>query len=65
MGKLCGNPKCGASTGIHDGVTFGSGKLDDFGYWEKPCYICARKWEELYPNEIAWPFSNASTKNEI
>jgi len=53
-------PKCNchASTGIHEsdnadgspehpwGLTFGKGKLDDYGYWEKPCYECAR-WHEI------------------
>lgn len=39
--RPCGNPKCKCSTGIHEGLTFGSGKLDDHGFWENPCRICA------------------------
>lgn len=54
----CGNPKCKASTGIHDGLTFGSGELDDNGYWENPCFKCARAFEAANPGEEAWPFKN-------
>lgn len=42
MGK-CGNPKCHSSTGIHDGMTFGSGRLDEHGFWEFPCRTCAEE----------------------
>jgi hypothetical protein len=63
--RACGNPKCSTSTGIHDdghstlsGLTFGSGKLDGFGYWSKPCYFCARDFEQRYPEAApCWPFS--------
>ncbi len=57
MGKACGNPKCGVSTGIHDGLTFGSGDLDMNGFWERPCEKCARLHEKLYPEDgKCWPF---------
>jgi len=46
--KACGNSDCCVSTGIHEGLTFGRGELDDLGYWEIPCGICAREWEEKY-----------------
>ena len=39
--RECGNKDCGCSTGIHEGLTFGRGKLDEHGYWEFPCRICA------------------------
>jgi len=56
--KACGNPHCGVSTGIHDGLTFGRGKLDDMGYWQAPCGPCARAWEEKYPEDgDCWPFA--------
>lgn len=49
---------CKISTGIHYGLTFGSGELDDMGYWEFPCYECAREWEKEFPqNYPCWPFS--------
>lgn len=51
----CGNPECEISYGIHEGPTFGSGKLDQFGYWENPCDACAREWEKN-TGEKAWPF---------
>ena len=28
----CGNPDCSVSHGIHEGLTFGSGHLDKFGF---------------------------------
>ncbi len=45
MSTKCGNSMCGRSTGIHEGLTFGSGELDEYGYWEKPCGICAADWD--------------------
>lgn len=36
----CGNADCSTSTGIDDYLTFGSGDLDDYGFWEHPCAIC-------------------------
>lgn len=38
----CGDKNCLCSTGIHQGLTFGKGKLDNYGYWQYPCYACAR-----------------------
>ena len=54
--KPCGNPDCCSSTGICDSVTHGSGELDDFGYWEFPCYTCARHYESIIPEYTHWPF---------
>lgn len=51
----CGNEECMVSTGISGATTFGSGELDEYGYWEEPCTICARAWEKLYPGDWAWP----------
>ena len=51
---------CNVSTGIHGELTFGTGKLDDYGYWEFPCDECARKWEMAYPEDYpCWPFKEA------
>lgn len=56
--SACGNPKCRASSGIHDGLTFGSGLLDYMGYWEHPCSVCARAHEKAYPEDgPCWPFT--------
>jgi hypothetical protein len=62
----CDNPKCGTSTGICGSLTCGSGKLDDFGYWEFPCYPCARELEKNLPEEgPVWPFKKKKGhKNE-
>ena len=49
--------KCCCSSGIHDGLTVGQGELDEHGYWERPCYICARKIGKDHPEEYpVWPF---------
>ena len=53
----CGRPECHASTGICERITFGTGKLDEYGYWEHGCDKCARAWEKLY-GEKAWPPSS-------
>lgn len=62
--------RCCASSGIHGdfdangtiekpyAYTFGTGELDDFGYWEFGCSKCAR-WHELQdgmPVGTYWPF---------
>ena len=57
MARACGNPNCCASTGIHDSMTFGSGELDYYGFWEFPCAACAREFESLHPEYgECWPF---------
>jgi len=55
MSKLCDNPDCHASS-FEDIPTFGSGELDEYGFWEKPCGICARKYERLTGIK-SWPFA--------
>jgi hypothetical protein len=31
------------------------------GYWEKPCYVCARNWEKHSPRDApCWPFAEPS-----
>ncbi len=49
---------CKVSTGIHDLLTFGTGKLDDNGFWENPCFECARAHEEQFPGEPCWPHTD-------
>lgn len=66
--KLNDKPKCNcpASTGIHDGLTFGRGTLDDHGFWEKPCSNCAR-WnekEDNVPVGTYWPFDESHLFDE-
>src|SRR5579859_2157173 len=43
--RPCGNPECSSSIGIHEGITFGHGELDEYGYWEFPCRTCAADWD--------------------
>lgn len=53
--------KCSVSTGIHEGLTFGQGELDQHGYWEFPCPSCARykEWRDEVPFNTYWPFTKA------
>lgn len=58
----CGNPRCSRSSGICGAITFGWGDLDEYGYWEFPCRICAagfEKWQEKEPDitepVTVWP----------
>jgi len=44
--SACGNNFCRTSTGIHDGLTFGRGDLDEYGYWSEPCRICAEQHDK-------------------
>lgn len=57
--RPCGHQDCSVSTGEHDGLTFGRGQLDNHGYWEIPCGICARAAEQATPGLVAWPFAPA------
>jgi hypothetical protein len=63
--RPCGNEQCSVSTGVHGGLTFGSGYLDRYGFWAKPCDICARACEadnpELYP---CWPMPDTAQRKE-
>lgn len=58
ISKDCKYDNCKVSTGIHDGLTFGTGDLDVYGYWEFPCSPCARAHEKNRPEDGAcWPFT--------
>jgi hypothetical protein len=57
ISKDCKIKECGVSTGIHDGLTFGGGRLDEWGYFKHPCDDCAREWERLHPEDApCWPW---------
>ncbi len=62
----CGKRECGTSTGICGRITFGSGYLDDYGYWEYPCRECAEAWEKRYPEDAGhcWP-ANISNQDSL
>ena len=51
--RPCGNPSCSCATGIHEGITFGWGNLDEFGYFKYPCHICARDFDSKRDQRIA------------
>lgn len=48
----CGNRNCSCSTTIADNFSFGSGGLDSNGFWDKPCYICARDFDKKNPDMV-------------
>jgi len=54
MPKPCGNPKCCSSTGICERITHGHGLLSENGYWQHPCFTCARHFEGVF-KEAQWP----------
>ncbi|MFA5025042.1 MAG: hypothetical protein WC503_00845 [Candidatus Shapirobacteria bacterium] len=57
LGKIqsCGNI-CYVSTSIDEvTLTFGRGELDEWGFWEIPCEICAQNHKKAYPNDLVWP----------
>lgn len=54
--RPCGRADCGTSTAIdEETLTYGRGKLDDYGYWEFPCRICAKAFGDLDPARKVWP----------
>lgn len=55
--------KCRWSTGVHDHLTVGQGELDEYGFWERPCSICARKHEAEHPGSMVWPHSKKYFEN--
>ena len=50
--KACGNPCCGVSSCFTEQFTFGSGKLDDNGFWEHPCRLCAEQFDRENPGFV-------------
>ncbi len=55
--RPCGNPECSTCTGIDDRLTFGSGELDDNGFWQFPCKICEDYWYEIGIWEARWRYA--------
>jgi len=55
--------RCSISTGIHDYLTFGTGHLDANGFWQHPCFECARAHEEQFPEcGPCWPHTAEQRK---
>lgn len=52
----CGDPECRVSGSIDDvTLTFGSGELDTYGFWSKPCKTCAARYAQEHPGAPVWP----------
>ena len=58
--SICGNKDCEVSTGVYDHLTFGSGELDENGFWEYPCEDCARHHEIMHDETpgTCWPHNS-------
>lgn len=51
-----GHLKCKSSISIdEETLTFGTGELDDYGFWEFPCQECADFHKKKYPDDLVWP----------
>ena len=48
-GKACGHPSCSSSSALDERLTFGRGRLDEHGYWSRPCRPCAEQWDQERP----------------
>jgi hypothetical protein len=58
-----GHEKCKVSMGMHDFLTFGSGELSPSGFWENPCWKCARAYEKQFPDQgPCWPHKEEDLK---
>jgi hypothetical protein len=63
--RACGNPACAVSQSIDEVTfTFGSGELDEHGYWSEPCHACAAAFLRRNPEAMVWPDSTVPTKEE-
>ena len=61
MSRACGRRDFGTSTSIDKvTLTFGRGGLDEHGYWEIPCAICAEAYQKDFPDHPVWPRKNAA-----
>jgi len=73
MAKACGNPDCACSTGIHEGLMFGSGELSRNGYWSNPCHACARANDARQKESrasyarrlLAWGFTKRQIRRDV
>jgi hypothetical protein len=52
---------CCSSTTIAGEISFGTGELDDYGFWQFPCRLCAEAYE-LQTNKVAWPHAPKKDK---
>jgi len=60
-----GHERCRVTSNIADYLSFGNGECDEYGFWEKPCYVCARAHEEQFPEDgECWPLKKVLTSTE-
>lgn len=61
--RPAGHESCKTSTTIYDALSFGTGELDYYGFWQIPCAECARAWEAQFPGSgPCWPHSAETLK---
>jgi hypothetical protein len=51
----CDNKDCVMSITPKGKFSFGSGKRFNGGYWEFPCPLCARAWEQMSGEKNCYP----------
>jgi hypothetical protein len=57
---------CKVSTGVHECLTFGTGELDHCGFWERPCWECARAYEAQFPEDgPCWPHTDEQIQEMV
>lgn len=62
----CGNPNCSVSISIDEVTfTFGSGRIDGYGFWQKPCWSCAQEHRRTHPEDLVWPSGPVEERPEI
>jgi len=58
--RPCGHHDCGCSTTIAGCLSFGRGALDELGFWEIGCAVCARAHEGADADKRpCWPLTDA------
>lgn len=56
-------PELQVSTGVCGALTFGSGEIDFYGYWEEGNYQAARDYQKLHPEDgECWPYSEETLR---
>ena len=45
MTQKCGKSDFRRAGSIEGGITFGSGMIDDYGFWQFPCRVCAEDFD--------------------
>lgn len=56
----CGKMNCGTSWSIADEISYGFGKLDDYGFFETPCTDCYKTYDFMRRNSYGVALQGAN-----